>query len=217
MIRVINNKKLNLTNDEFLLYQKICKSYDTPKFKGEDLFKDLFETDENGIIVFLKPPTTSYTSMEVWMFLVSVMIHQHIGTACQEADFILSKVKNEFETLQSEKIEVLKIKSLIEKDKKELIEKNSSILSDVKSIVNEKKAVLVSIDEAKKFLLDINNSMLSFNEKRDCFDNYITKLQNSLDELNVLKENQKQLNEEMTKKLSIIDDLILKYKNKKKE
>ena len=85
MIRIIDNKKIDLTNDEWELYQKIAESYDRPNFQGKDLFKGLFETDENGMIIFLRPPTT-YTSMEVFMFLVSVMVHQHVGTACLHVD-----------------------------------------------------------------------------------------------------------------------------------
>jgi hypothetical protein len=86
MLRIIDNKKIALTADEFALYQTIAKSYDRPNFQGKDLFKGLFETDENGVIIFLRPPTSRYTSMEVFMFLVSVMVHQHLGIACEHAD-----------------------------------------------------------------------------------------------------------------------------------
>lgn len=77
MIRIIDNKKIDLTDDEWGLYQSICKSYDGPNFRGADLFIDLFETDNNGIIVFLKPPKYQ-TSFEVFLFLISIMNHQHL-------------------------------------------------------------------------------------------------------------------------------------------
>lgn len=86
MIRIIDNKKINLTADEFALYNKIATSYDRQNFQGKDLFKGLFETDDNGIIIFLKPPTAKYTSMEVYMFLIGVMVHQHLGVACEHVD-----------------------------------------------------------------------------------------------------------------------------------
>ena len=86
MLRVIDNKRVDLTDSEFKLYQEICLSYDRPNFEGKDLFKGLFETDKNGIIIFMVPPKSKYTSMEVYMFLVSVMIHQHLGTACEHVD-----------------------------------------------------------------------------------------------------------------------------------
>ncbi len=72
MLRIIDNKKISLTADEFALYERIAQSYDRPNFQGKDLFNGLFETDDNGIIIFLKPPTAKYTSMEVYMFLVSI-------------------------------------------------------------------------------------------------------------------------------------------------
>ncbi|HDY68551.1 hypothetical protein LCGC14_1551960 [marine sediment metagenome] len=86
MFRIIDNKKISLTEDEFALYQKIATSYDRPNFQGKDLFKGLFETDDNGIIVFLRPPAAKYTSMEVYMFLISIMVHQHLGIACEHVD-----------------------------------------------------------------------------------------------------------------------------------
>ena len=90
MLRIIDNKKILLTDDEFALYQKIAKSYDRPNFQGKDLFKGLFETDKNGVIIFLRPPTSRYTSMEVYMFLVSVMVHQHLGVACRHVDKLVA-------------------------------------------------------------------------------------------------------------------------------
>ena len=55
-LRIIDNKKIEMTSDEWGMYEKIVKSYTTLTNKGEDLFIDLFETDDNGIIIFLKPP-----------------------------------------------------------------------------------------------------------------------------------------------------------------
>lgn len=73
-MRIIDNKKIDLTQHEWDTYQAILKSYD----QGAELFKDLFETDENGIIIFLKPPSKRFTSLEVITFLQSTMLHQHI-------------------------------------------------------------------------------------------------------------------------------------------
>jgi hypothetical protein len=93
MLRIVDNKRISLTDAEFKLFQDICRSYDATNRKGEDLFKDLFETNEHGIIIFLRPPTKNYSSMEVFMFLVSVMIHQHLGTACEQVDLVLKDAK----------------------------------------------------------------------------------------------------------------------------
>ncbi len=126
-LRIIDNKRINLTDSEWALFQEICKSYDRPNFQGKDLFKGLFETDDNGIIIFLRPPTSAYTSMEVYMFLITVMIHQHVGTACDGAATLFDDIKTKFnqaaEQINSEMEEFKKVKA----EAKELIEelKNS--------------------------------------------------------------------------------------------
>lgn len=94
MIKIIDNKKVELTADEVAVYEKICKSYDRPNFKGQMLFIDLFESDENGIITFIKPPT-AYTSMEVVIFLMSIMQHQHLRIMYKEMDEKLAKMQKQ--------------------------------------------------------------------------------------------------------------------------
>lgn len=112
MIRVIDNKRLDLTDDEFRLYEDICKSYDRPNMPGSELFKSLFETDENGIIVFLRPASNRYISMEVWMFLVAVMVHQHVGSAASCVDSMARQLDNKLKEVDTL---LEKGKSLIEK------------------------------------------------------------------------------------------------------
>ncbi len=77
-LQIIDNKKIEMTSDEWAMYQKIVKSYTSLTNRGEDLFIDLFESDENGIIMFLKPPSKRQTSLEVFLFLMSLMQHQHL-------------------------------------------------------------------------------------------------------------------------------------------
>lgn len=93
-IRVVNNKKLEMTDDEWTMYQKIVKSYTTPTNKGEDLFMELFETDDNGIIIFLKPPSKFRTSLEVFLFLMSLMQHQHLRLMQHQVDDMVAQVKD---------------------------------------------------------------------------------------------------------------------------
>lgn len=92
-IRVVDNKKVDMTEDEWKMYDRIVKSYTTATNKGEDLFKDLFETDGNGIIIFLKPPSTFRTSFEVFLFLMSIMQHQHLRVMHQQVDDLVAQVK----------------------------------------------------------------------------------------------------------------------------
>lgn len=108
MIRIIDNKKIELTADEFNLYNKICDSYKKDNFTGSNVFKGLFETDDNGIIVFLKPADKDFASLEAFLFLVSVMVHQHLRISVAEFDSLT----------RESSIKLEELKTLIEENKK---------------------------------------------------------------------------------------------------
>lgn len=91
--RIIDNKKVDMTPDEWAMYDKIVKSYTDLQNKGEDLFIDLFEVDENGIIVFLKPPSKRRTSFEVFLFLMALMQHQHLRLMHKQIDDMAAELK----------------------------------------------------------------------------------------------------------------------------
>jgi hypothetical protein len=99
MIHIIDNKKIDLTNDEWNLYQKIIRSYTSEFNKGTDLFIDLFETDDNGIIIFLKPPSTRRTSFEVFLFLISIMNQQHLRAMHDQVDDMAAQIKLKLEEI----------------------------------------------------------------------------------------------------------------------
>jgi|SRR6185436_9556277 len=91
--KIIDNKKVEMTQDEWLMYEKIVKSYNTLTNKGEDLFVDLFEVDQNGIIIFLKPPSKRQTSFEIFLFLMALMQHQHLRLMHAQIDDLCSQIK----------------------------------------------------------------------------------------------------------------------------
>lgn len=74
-IKIIHNKKLSMTDEEFKAYTNICRSYDRPNFKGDDLFQGLFETDKYGNITIINSPTKQ-TSFEVFLFVVALYEQQ---------------------------------------------------------------------------------------------------------------------------------------------
>ena len=92
-IHVIDNKKVEMTSDEWDMYQNIVKSYTDLTNKGEDLFIDLFESNDNGIIIFLKPPSKRRTSLEVFLFLMSLMQNQHLRLMYQQVDQAIQEMK----------------------------------------------------------------------------------------------------------------------------
>lgn len=76
-LRILNNKRIEMTDDEFTIYQGIVESYSKDNFDGKQLFDNLFETDNDGLIVCLKPPTKTF-SFEVVAFIQNIMVHQHL-------------------------------------------------------------------------------------------------------------------------------------------
>lgn len=93
MIQIIDNKPVEMTPDEHQLYLKICKSYTTLTNDGSQLFIDLFETDGDGVIIFLKPPSKRQTSFEVWMFLMALCQQQHLRVLYRRVDEALAELR----------------------------------------------------------------------------------------------------------------------------
>lgn len=92
MIRIIDHKKVELTDDEWRLYQKICDSY--KKQGGAVLFSGLFETDDNGIILFIRPPSTQWITMEIVIYLMSVMQQQHLRVMYKRVDEAITEMRD---------------------------------------------------------------------------------------------------------------------------
>jgi hypothetical protein len=105
MFKVIDHKKVEMTQSEYDMYEKICKSYNTNNFKGEDLFTDLFEVNDDGLIIFVKPPVRNI-SFEVFLFVISLMNHQHLRANAKQVDAVCLELKQKIAELDA------KIKSL---------------------------------------------------------------------------------------------------------
>ena len=93
MFKIIDNKKVDLTQEEFDLYEQLCKTYTRDYFNGKDLFINLFETDNDGLITFLRPPSSTF-SMEIVIFLQNIMTHQHLRKIYREHDAALKELKD---------------------------------------------------------------------------------------------------------------------------
>lgn len=103
MIRIIDNKKIDLTNSEYKMYKNIANSYTRDNMNGEDLFHDLFETNDSGLIVYLKPPSKRQTSFEVFLFLMTIFQHQHMREMYSELEDFKNKLKEDVLKLLSKK------------------------------------------------------------------------------------------------------------------
>ena len=89
--KIIDNKAIEMTEEEFVIYRGICRSYDRPNFNGEELFRELFESDDAGYITFIRPPSTRYTSMECYLFICSIYMHQNIRLMNSKVDRLIEE------------------------------------------------------------------------------------------------------------------------------
>ncbi len=99
MLRIIDNKRIDMMPDEFELYQNICRSYDRPNFQGEELFQNHFETNEHGTIIFVRPPANKVTSLEVFTFLISIMVNQHLRISQQQNIAMIKEASDKINAL----------------------------------------------------------------------------------------------------------------------
>jgi hypothetical protein len=72
VIRAIANKRLDLTDEEYDVYNQIVSVVD----KSE--FNNVFITDNNGRIKAIFPPIDQQISMVVVYFLFNIMINQRV-------------------------------------------------------------------------------------------------------------------------------------------
>jgi hypothetical protein len=91
-VHIIDNKKVLMTPEEWSMYQAICTSYDQPPHQqGKDFFVNLFESDEQGMITFLRPPTR-VCSQEVVIFMINLMVHQRLRDCYKRMNDMHAKV-----------------------------------------------------------------------------------------------------------------------------
>ncbi len=99
VLKIIDNKAVDLTDIEWQMFQDLCASYDSPPAqRGKDLFVDLFEVDGEGNILFLKPPKRQ-TSFEIMFFVMSVLQAQQLRRAQARIDMLCDKVEAKLDEL----------------------------------------------------------------------------------------------------------------------
>lgn len=108
MIRIIDNKKVEMTNDEYDLYAKILKSYSTQTDDAKSMFHDLFEVNRDGIIIFIKPPTRKQTSFEVFLFIINLFQQQHMRLIYSQVEDLASQMKVKMQEIDAKLAELNK-------------------------------------------------------------------------------------------------------------
>jgi len=73
LIRAVDHKAVDMSNDEYDYYQQIIMEY------GDKIFQNTFESDENtGFITLVKPPIDRNTPMVVVFALFNIMLNKRI-------------------------------------------------------------------------------------------------------------------------------------------
>ena len=76
MIKAIAHQKVDMSDQEYQYYKELVSQFTDDKTKGEEFFKDLFESDEEGLITFVKP--NKPTPWAIVFFVQQVMITQRL-------------------------------------------------------------------------------------------------------------------------------------------
>jgi len=103
MIGIIDHKKIDMSPEDWDRYRKIVKSYTTVDIKGEDLFVDLFETNNDGIIITIKPPSNRRTSFEIFFFIIAIYQHQHMNLIHEQVDDLCAQIKEKIKEINNNK------------------------------------------------------------------------------------------------------------------
>lgn len=91
MIKAIDFKKIDITNEEYKYYQQLVKQYTDDSHKGADYFRDLFETDASGLITIIKPVKS--VPWAILFFVQNIMINQQLRSNDQRLNEIEKQLK----------------------------------------------------------------------------------------------------------------------------
>ena len=75
---IINFKSVEMNEEEHKYYEELVKSFSTPEKSGKNYFRDLFDVDEDGCIMFIRPPLKMEVPWAVLVFLQNLMINQRL-------------------------------------------------------------------------------------------------------------------------------------------
>jgi alpha-acetolactate decarboxylase len=90
MIRVVANKRLELSKEEFEYLQKLQTEF------GEDIFQDLFQVNSDARIVSVTPAINKPVAMVILFFLLNLMLNQRLRNfeeTFSKLDNIIERVK----------------------------------------------------------------------------------------------------------------------------
>ena len=72
MIRAVANKRLDLSDEEYKYYCGLKDAF------GENYFRGLFESDNNGVLTAVAPPIDREIPLVILFFVLNVMMNQRV-------------------------------------------------------------------------------------------------------------------------------------------
>jgi len=75
-MKVIDYQNVDMTDQEFEYYQELIKQCSTDKIKGQEYFKGLFKTDDQGFITLITPNKS--IPWAILFFIQQIMISQRL-------------------------------------------------------------------------------------------------------------------------------------------
>ena len=78
MIRVIDHKGVEMSDEEFAYYNQLVNEFTYGTYNGKDQFHNMFEVDEEGCISIIKPPLKKEDGRAIIVFLQNLMINQRL-------------------------------------------------------------------------------------------------------------------------------------------
>ena len=78
MKRIVDYKAVDMTDEEFEYYNQIIKEFSDGVYNAKEMFRDVFETDEEGCISIIRPPLKKEIAWAAILFLQNLMINQRL-------------------------------------------------------------------------------------------------------------------------------------------
>lgn len=83
---VIDHKFISLTKDEWSYYQQLVQEFSDHTKSGADYFIDIFDADDDGLILNLRLPMTKQIPWAIVVFMQNVVINQQLRSVHREID-----------------------------------------------------------------------------------------------------------------------------------
>lgn len=100
MYKVIDYKKIDMTESEFEYYKHLVKTFSDDKIDGAVYFKDLFDVDSAGLITLIK--TDKSVPWAILFFIQQLMISQRLRFV-DDINKTFKKINNRLKKLESDR------------------------------------------------------------------------------------------------------------------